>query len=47
MPTVLLLQFIIRESGLEDSGLDVEEPSVAANDDGRVQNLLDLRETDE
>jgi hypothetical protein len=25
----------------------VEEPSVAANDGGRVQNLLDLREIDE
>jgi hypothetical protein len=27
--------------------VDVEEPSVAVNDGGRVQNLLDLREIDE
>jgi len=27
--------------------VDVEEPSAAANDSGRVQSLLDLREIDE
>jgi hypothetical protein len=31
----------------KDGGVDVEEPSVAANDGGRVQNVLDLREIDE